>query len=384
MVESRSLFAVPPLDPSELQVIKKINEIRSRLDYATSRRRWVGLLRRNAVARAIQGSNSIEGYNVTVEDALAAVEGEEPFDTSRETWLAIAGYRNALTYVLQLADDPHFDYEEALIRSLHFMMIQHDLTKNPGRWRPGPISVRNDATGEIVYEGPDAERVPGLMEELVRSLREERPEIPVMVKAAMAHLNLVMIHPFSDGNGRMARCLQTMMLAREKIMHPQFCSIEEYLGRNTADYYSVLAQVGGGRWSPQNNARPWIRFSLTAHFRQASTLLRRQRLIGRVWDELEQEVARRGLPERMIGALVDAAVGLRIRNATYRSWAEVSENLASRDLKALVDAGFLVPKGERRGRWYEPSEGLAKLAEKFREHGPIADPFEDTGQTTLF
>jgi hypothetical protein len=86
----------------------------------------------------------------------------------------------------------------------------------------------------------------------------------------------------------------------------------------------------------------------------------------------------------MIGALVDAAVGLRVRNATYRSWAEVSENLASRDLKALVDAGFLIPKGERRGRWYERSESLARLGERFREHGPIADPFEDTGQTTLF
>lgn len=361
-----------------------VDDIRRQIDYATSHaRRWVGLLRRNAFARAIRGSNSIEGFNVTIEDALAAAGGDEPYDAAPETWSAIQGYRNAMTYVLQLAEDPHFAYEEALVRSLHFMMIQHDLGKHPGRWRPGPIFVRDDGRGEIVYEGPDAELVPGLMLELTNSLRAEDPSIPVMVRAAMAHLNLVMIHPFSDGNGRMARCLQTLMLARERILHPQFCSVEEYLGKNTNDYYAVLALVGGGKWNPGNNARPWIRFCLTAHFRQASTLLRRQRLMGRLWDELEQEVGKRGLPERTIGALADAAIGLRVRNSTYRSFADVSENVASRDLKALVDAGLLEPHGERRGRWYQRSPPLAKLAEKFREEGAIPDPFVAAGQQKL-
>jgi Fic family protein len=49
----------------------------------------------------------------------------------------------------------------------------------------------------------------------------------------MAHLNLVMIHPFRDGNGRMARCLQSVVLAREGVLSPVFMSVEEYLGRNT-------------------------------------------------------------------------------------------------------------------------------------------------------
>jgi Fic family protein len=379
------LFAAPALGAQELQVIEKIDEIRRTLSYGGSqRRRWEGLLRRNAFARAIRGSNSIEGYVVTVEDALAAAEGQEPYDAEPETWMAIRGYRDAMTYVLQLADDPHFVYEEALVRSLHFMMLHHDLTKSPGRWRPGPIFVRNDDAGEIVYEGPEADQIPSLMTELVRSLGREDDGLPVMVRAAMAHLDLVMIHPFSDGNGRMARCLQTLMLVREKILHPQLCSIEEYLGENTGAYYGVLAEVGQGRWNPRNNARPWIRFCLTAHFRQASTFLRRQRWIGRMWDELEQEVARKALPERAIGALVDAAMGFRVRNSTYRSWAEVSENVASRDLKTLVDAGLLVAQGERRGRWYERSPTLAALADRFHETGPIPDPFEDIGQGKLF
>lgn len=57
------------------------------------------------------------------------------------------------------------------------------------------------------------------------------------IQAGMAHLNLVMIHPFRDGNGRMARCLQSLVLARGGILDPVFISIEEYLGRNTQRYY---------------------------------------------------------------------------------------------------------------------------------------------------
>ena len=79
-----------------------------------------------------------------------------------------------------------------------------------------------------------------------------------MIRAAMAHLNLVMIHPFRDGNGRMARCLQTLVLAREGILSPEFSSIEEYLGRNTQAYYDVLADAGAGHWQPERDARPWV------------------------------------------------------------------------------------------------------------------------------
>ena len=88
-----------------------------------------------------------------------------------------------------------------------------------------------------------------MIEELVAQLSSEQ-EIHVLVRAAMAHLNLVMIHPFRDGNGRMARCLQTLVLGRDRILEPQFSSIEEYLGRNTQAYYQVLGRVGQGKWSP--------------------------------------------------------------------------------------------------------------------------------------
>src|SRR6266404_8212982 len=249
--------------------------------------RWAGLLRRSEFARAIQGSNSIEGFNVTVDDAVAAVEGEEPLiDERTEAWLAVRGYREAMTYILQLSDDAHFAHHESMLRSLHYMMLSYDLGKHPGRWRPGVIYARREHTSEIVYEGPDAALVPGMMEELVASLNEVK-SLPIMVRAALAHLNLVMIHPFSDGNGRMARALQTLVLAREGILSSAFSSIEEYLGRNTQDYYNVLAEVGQGSWHPEQDPLKWVQFCLTAHYRQAETLLRRSQEAGRLWAELE-------------------------------------------------------------------------------------------------
>lgn len=371
------IFPAPELTSEEQEVVHRIDELKRALGYRVSAtpKRWYGLLRRITFARAVRGSNTIEGYDVALDDAIAAQEGEEPLDPKTEAWAAVTGYQSAMTYVLQLADDPHFRYSPDLLRALHFMMLQYKLTKNPGRWRLGQVFVFDEDRGERVYEGPDAVQIPGLIDELLDTLNHPPPEIPGVVKAAMAHLNLVMIHPFSDGNGRMARCLQTLVLARDGVLAPPFASIEEYLGRNTQAYYEVLADVGGGSWRPERDARPWIRFCLTAHFRQATTLLQRTKEIQRLWDSLEEEIASLGLPERTLFALADAAVGLRVRNATYRPIAEINDNLASRDLKKLVEQGLLIPDGERRGRFYVASDRLKEIRVRTRETRQVEDPF---------
>ena len=74
------------------------------------------------------------------------VEREE-VHTDSETRAALEGYRMALTYVMQLSDIGIVLNEE-LIRGLHDMMLSYDVTKNPGRWRPGPIFVRREPSGE--------------------------------------------------------------------------------------------------------------------------------------------------------------------------------------------------------------------------------------------
>jgi Fic family protein len=379
------LFEPSPLDSRELEVIAEVDELRKSLrSRLVEPRRWKGSLRRVQFARAVQGSNSIEGYEAKLDDAMAIEVGEEALDASEETALAIKGYRDAMTYVLQLAEEPHFHFGEQLIKSLHFMMANYDLKNRPGRWRAGPIYVQKEETGEIVYEGVDVELVDGLMHELVCRLESEE-DVPIVVKAAMAHLNLVLIHPFRDGNGRMARCIQTLVLAREGIVSPVFSSIEEYLGRNTREYYDILGVVGGGSWHPENDTRPWLRYVLTAHLRQAKTVLRRTKEIEQTYIELDRLVEKHGLPERMMEALFDAAIGLRVRRAVYRAILEgqsedpVSDQTATRDLQALTNLGLLIAHGERRGRYYTAGQAVMDIRRRVigrRNPRDDSDPFE--------
>jgi hypothetical protein len=85
-----------------------------------------------SAARAIQGSNSIEGFDAKLDDAAAIVAGETPLDADEETRLALSGYRDAMTYVLQLADEDDFAYSAQLLKSLHFIMTSYDA---PMPWR---------------------------------------------------------------------------------------------------------------------------------------------------------------------------------------------------------------------------------------------------------
>lgn len=366
------VFEIPEINEGEEAALERIEELRKQLRYYVAEpRRWVGSVRRVLGAKAIQGSNSIEGFNVSVEDALAAIEGDEPAEAGIDDWQAVSGYRRAMTYVLQLAHDAHFNLSAGLIRSLHFMMTEYDLQASPGLWRPGHIYVRNDATGEVVYEGPDHDVVPGLIDELIAQL-QAFPDCPPMVRGAMAHLNLVMIHPFRDGNGRMARCLQTLMLAREQILSPEWMTIEEFLGANTQPYYEVLADVGNGSWRPERDARPWVRFCLRAHFIQAVSVLRRARESEAIWvavDELRNE---KKIAARSMGSLFDAAIGLRIRNASYRrdvelvELEEITNQVATNDLRKMVNAQLVEQRGSKRGTYYVASPELAAIRERVR------------------
>jgi Fic family protein len=378
------VFIAADHDPLERRVVELIYELRRQLQHRVGRpQRWLGSLRRVSFARAVQASNSIEGYDASLDDVVAAVDGEPTLDANVETQLALAGYRDAMTYVLQLAQDPQASIDEGTMKALHFMMLKHDLSKSPGHWRPGAIFVRSEPSGEIVYEGPSPELVPELIGAMLEDLYDE--SVPVLIRAAIAHLNLVMIHPFRDGNGRMARCLQTLVLAREQIVAPVFSSIEEYLGRNTRAYYNVLAEVGQGGWHPRNDPRPWTRFCLTAHYRQAQTHLRRIEEAEALWAACAALTSTNGLPERCAGVLYDAAFGFRLRNATYRTLVErtmdeqVTPLTASRDLNALVRRDLLIPIGDGRGRYYLGSPSVRDLRDRIRASRPprhIGDPFE--------
>ena len=378
------VFRAPLLDDEEIAVLAKIGELNASLRLRLQEtRRWSESLTRIQFARAIQGSGTIDGFDVTLDDTTAIDLGELPIDANDETRLALKGYGDALTYVSHLSSDDDFAYSGQLLRGLHFIMGSYDVKSRPGRWRVGPASQRNAESVERHYVGPDAGEVLALMNEFVGSLQTSDGS-PALVRAAIAHLNLVMIQPFESRNGRMGRCLHTLVLARQGVLTPTYGSVEEYLGRNTQAYVDVLANVAAGSYQPERDTRPWVRFMLTAHLRQAQTLKRRVSENELIWNRLEKMVASRGLPDRSVVALFDASLGLRVRSGTYRAALDqtslevITEATASRDLRHLAEAGLLEAVGEKRGRHYRATwdvEAIRQAITSARKKKDKSDPF---------
>ena len=192
------LFHYEAPSSDERRVLDRIEKMRHDLRYyvAQSPRRWTGLLARLTRARAMRASNSIEGINISAEDAIAVVDNEEPGEADKATWQAVEGYRSAMDYILQRCRDDSFFFSVDVLLAIHFMISQHDLDANPGNIRPGWVCVRNSVTGDIVHEGVDRDALEPLIGELIDYLNDHRTP-SIIVKAAMVHLNIAMLHPFS-------------------------------------------------------------------------------------------------------------------------------------------------------------------------------------------
>ncbi|MCC5577566.1 Fic family protein [Microtetraspora sp. AC03309] len=373
------LYGTPVLDPVDEKVLGEVEEMRRDLRYLLAEtHRWDGQLRRQLQARAIQGSNSIEGYRASIEDIESIMVGEEPLEASAGVAREIAGYQQALTYINLLSKAPAFRFDAGLLNALNFMMIGHHLDETPGTVRPGGIYVRNSATGEVVYEGPDHEAVPSLLDELVDWLNSGDLDAPSYVRGAMAHFNLVAIHPWRDGNGRMSRALQTLVLARDQITTPEFSSIEEWLGigENTLEYYGALREVQRGRWAPHPDMRSWVRFVLRCHHMQAQRVRRRLAEAGEVWMLLEERADAENLHPRCVSALYQVFVSRRLRRSMYQSDESLSQGQAARDLRDLVSRDWLRPYGETKGRFYAPGPKMLAIREDFAGRAtPLRDPY---------
>jgi hypothetical protein len=128
------LFSVPSLQPADRSVLAEIDAMRDKLRlHLTEPRRWNGQLRRNLAARAIAGSNNIEGYVASVEDVEDIMAGEAPVSTGESVAAEIEGYRQAMSYIQRLGSaGSDFAYSKGLLNALHFMMQGQHPVKRPG------------------------------------------------------------------------------------------------------------------------------------------------------------------------------------------------------------------------------------------------------------
>jgi Fic family protein len=179
----------------------------------------------------------------------------------------------------------------------------------------------------------------------------------VVVRAAMAHLHTVSVHPFSDGNGRISRIVQASVLALEGLLAAEFASIEEYLAGHTPEYYAVLQQVQGGRYQPDRDASEWVLFCVEAHIAQARQRLEQIAEAARRWGVLEDLVLARDWPDRLVVALEQSLIGGTDR-ARYERETGISSATASNDFRRLLDAGLIRQVGRGRNIRYLASDEL--------------------------
>lgn len=361
------LFTTPPTTEALGSRLAELDELRAELgDHAGSAGRWLGGLRRQWRAAAAESSIEIEGFRVPEDERVAVAAGKTAPDPSDEDRMALSCYGRAMDHVGVMAGDPVFRWVDRVILDLHFDACYFQKDRDPGQYRRTGVEVTSPHGGPVAYVGPPHKDVPKLMGEVVRWLERGDRDAHVAVRAAMSHLHVVSVHPFRDGNGRISRIVQSLVLAREGLLAPEFVSVEEYLGGNTDAYYAVLQEVQGGSYQPGRDATPWVEFCVRAHIEQARRRLGQLAEASARWAALEQIVAGRGWPDRLVIGLEQSHFG-GVDRATYIAEAGVAAPTASIDLRRLVDAGLVEQQGRGRSTRYVASDDLRRAVSRARD-----------------
>ncbi len=352
------IFRTPIASNALAGQLGELDELRKRLgDQAGIAGPWLDSLRRQWRASSAASSIEIEGFHVPADETIVVASGDEPLDPQDEDRMALSCYARAMDHVGVMSDDPAFRWVDRVVLDLHFDACYFQKGKDPGQYRRSGIEATSPRGGPPAYVGPPSDEVPKLMSEVLRWLDHVDVDAHVAVRAAMAHLHLVSVHPFRDGNGRISRIVQSLVLAREGLLAPEFVSIEEYLGRNTDAHYATLHEVQGGSYQPERDAAPWVRFCVQAHVEQARRRLDQIAEAGKRWSFLEGLVKRRNWPDRLVIAL-EQSLFQGVDRASYAAEADVSAPTASNDLRRLLDAGLVVQQGKGRTTRYVASESL--------------------------
>jgi Fic family protein len=219
-----------------------------------------------------------------------------------------------------------------------------------GAWRDdstGPMQVVSGPVGKesVHFEAPKAERLDGEMRAFLDWFETGAPIDPVL-KAGLAHLWFVTIHPFDDGNGRIARAIADMVLARSENSTQRFYSMSAQIRQQRDAYYDILEDTQKGTM----DITPWMDWFLDClghAIDGAQTTLSGVLAKARFWERI-QGVQLNDRQRRVLNRLLDGFEG-KLTTSKYAKLAKCSQDTALRDILHFVEHGILVrsPEGGR-------------------------------------
>lgn len=221
----------PPLTitPKILTLLTQISEALGRYAERYSQKQALRLRRANQI-KTIQGSLAIEGNSLSLEQITAVLEGKPVIAPPRE----VQEVKNALAVYENLGSYNPLKEKDLLAAHKTLML---GLVDETGCYRSGGVGVMSGS--EVIHVAPPANQVPRLMQNLFTWLTHT--EHPALIVSAVFHYELEFIHPFADGNGRMGRLWQSLILAK---WNPIFANlpIESMVHARQQDYYHAIAR----------------------------------------------------------------------------------------------------------------------------------------------
>jgi Fic family protein len=249
-------------DARRLASIQRLGEARGRQDlFIRQAPGQLESLRQVAMVESSESSNRIEGV-VAAQGRVAelVVHGASPRNRSEQE---IAGYRDAL----QLIHESHAEmrFTTNVLLQLHGMLFRY-LPDGGGRWKStdNEIVERNQdgAVVRVRFTPTTAAATPHAMDLLVSNYdraREQREADP-LVLVPLAVLDMLCVHPFRDGNGRIARLLTLLLLYKENYRVGRYVSLERIIEQSKQTYYETLEQ-SSQRWhDDRHDAHPWVTY----------------------------------------------------------------------------------------------------------------------------
>lgn len=335
--------------PEATDALARIAAARGRIDGSEIRPAVEDELRVSALAETVHYSTLIEGNELPMIEAERAARGALDPDTKAK--IELVNYVEALHYLDDLARQGEIEITPETILAVHKRTTEglgaekskHFKPHHEGSWRDGIARVVDRATGRVMHEGPPPDEVPDRIAGLCAWIAEREDRLvtfPPPVIAGVAHYALTDIHPFADGNGRVARLLGAAILMRLGFLERRLFSFEHYYARDRQNYYAALRSVR----AETLNMNTWLEYFLDGlaeeYERVAGRIAELQAIgLGSGDPIVLNPNQERGLLQLHLSSLVE------FRRTDYERLAEVSRSTAIRDLRDLEHKGLVMPRG---------------------------------------